>query len=132
MPKEDFVSITIKRDVYERMRKLMDNVNATLGYRRFKSVSQLLEEAFVYYEKSYELMIRFKHFNVYEDHVTIVDYEEHRLVDVFFKNGKPHCMLCNSDSCIHVKFTLRIPKVVEKLREKGYKVEDGDIVYSPP
>ena len=132
MPKEDYVSITIRREIYERVRKLMDSVNATLGYRRFRSVSQLFEEAFTSFEKSYELMVKFKHFNVCEDHVTIADYEKHRFIDVYFRNGKPHCELCDSDSCLHVKFVLRIPKVVEKLREKGYKVEDGEIIYSPP
>jgi len=114
------------------MKKLMESINQSYGYRRFKSISQLIEEAFTEFKKTHDIMEKFKHFNVYEDHVTIVDFEKRRFIDVFFRNGKPHCELCNSDSCIHVKFTLRIPKVVEKLREKGYKVEDGEIIYTPP
>lgn len=77
---------------------------------------------------------RFEHFNCYDEHVTLWDNLKKRLIDVHFRDFKPYiyCELCESSNCDHIKFVLTIPKVVETLRKKGWKIEEGKIVYVPP
>jgi hypothetical protein len=74
---------------------------------------------------------RFVHFNVYEDHVTLMDNELNRLVDVFFQHDKAYCEECQAHECDHTQFALRLPKVVSALAEKGWVIEDGKIIKGP-
>jgi len=43
MPPKGYVSISIRQDLYNRLEKLMIIYNAKAGYRRFKSMQQLIE-----------------------------------------------------------------------------------------
>jgi hypothetical protein len=65
---------------------------------------------------------RLKHFNIYEDHVTIHDRYLDRLVDVYFRNGKAYCEHCESFDCIHIEFALNIPEVREDLKKRGWTI----------
>jgi len=74
---------------------------------------------------------RFEHFNVYEDHVTVFDREKRRLVDVYFRDGRAYCEYDDAFDCDHIRFALSIPKVVEDLRKRGWRIEEGRIIQSP-
>jgi len=44
----------------------------------------------------------------------------------------PILSLCEDSDCDHTRFALSIPKVIEALKEKGWKIESGRIIYVPP
>jgi len=109
---------------------------------RAEKINRLLEDPDVYnafmealqHLKKAHLSPRFEHFNCYEDHVTLWDRKLERLVNVYF-NGKPPyvmCELCGRSDCEHVQFALSLPKVVETLRARGWRIEEGKIKYVPP
>ena len=64
---------------------------------------------------------RLEHLNMFEDHVTIKDNEQNRIVDVYFKGGRVYCSLCDSESCNHTGFALSIPEVLRILEKKGVR-----------
>jgi hypothetical protein len=64
--------------------------------------------------------------------LAIVDHVKKRIVDVYFKNGRIWCELCEKTRCEHVTYALNIPKVRKLLKEKGWIIEDGQIIYIPP
>ena len=72
-----------------------------------------------------------KHFNVYMDHVTIWDKRLQRLVDVYFRNGTVFCTHDETEDCYHVRFVFTIPKVVEMLEARGWKISEGKVVTKP-
>jgi hypothetical protein len=53
---------------------------------------------------------------------------------VYLSGRKPYiyCSLCEGPECDHTRFALSIPKVIETLKEKGWKIESGKIIYVPP
>jgi hypothetical protein len=53
---------------------------------------------------------------VYENHITIFDRTERRLVDIYFRN----CSVYREEfDCDYICFALSIPKLVEDLRKRG-------------
>ena len=78
---------------------------------------------------------RFIHFNVYEDHVSIIDNElpeAQKWVDVFFREDRPFCERCEKFDCEHVEFALSLPKVEKTLRDQGWKISpDGKTAKGP-
>lgn len=61
---------------------------------------------------------RFKHFNIYQDHITIYDNNIGGLVDVYKRGKKLICKLDNTSQCDHVKFCHTL-KEIQTLIEKG-------------
>ena len=115
-------------------------VTITLEGKILKWLNKKIEEkVFHNYQHAIEYCLlqvyseeeRFEHFNVYEDHVTIWDKLEERLVDVYFQRGKAYCQYCDAHECEHTRFALSIPKVVKALREKGWIIEDGKVIRGP-
>jgi hypothetical protein len=101
---------------------------------RFKSdvVTAAVRELLDRYSAA--LKPRFIHYNVYEDHVSIIDNEQpegKNWVDVYFQNSKAWCDLCEKHDCDHTQFALSLPEVVNVLEEKGWVVEDGKIMKGP-
>lgn len=45
MPKEGYTTVTISTEAYEKMARFIKEYNKKLGYKRFRSVAQLTEEA---------------------------------------------------------------------------------------
>lgn len=45
MPKEGFTTITIPEPVYKKVKKFIEEYNNHIGFKRFRSVSHLTEEA---------------------------------------------------------------------------------------
>jgi hypothetical protein len=104
----------------------------SLGFR-FKSdiINAALRDFLIRYGVQLETGPRFTHFNVYEDHATIMDRERNRLVDVYFRNGRAYCELDQTSHCEHIDFALTQPKIVDPLRQRGWKIEEGRIVSGP-
>lgn len=65
------------------------------------------------------------------DHVTIWDKKLQRLVDVCFRNGTVFCTHDETEDCDHVRFVFTIPKVVEMLEARGWKIAEGKVVKKP-
>jgi hypothetical protein len=61
---------------------------------------------------------RFKHFNIYQDHITIYDNNIGGLVDVYKRGKKLICKLDGTNKCDHVRFCHTL-KEVQALIEKG-------------
>lgn len=51
MPKKGFTSITISDEIYAKLQKFIDEYNKKAGFRRFRSVSHLTEEAIAQFIK---------------------------------------------------------------------------------
>lgn len=51
MPIKGYTCITMNKEVYENLKKLMKQVNEKAGYRKFRSVSHFIEEAASEYVK---------------------------------------------------------------------------------
>ncbi len=62
---------------------------------------------------------RFKHFNIYEDHVTVFDSTLGRLVDVYKRDKKLICGFDGTNKCDHVRFCYTLPAII-KLVEEGW------------
>jgi len=71
---------------------------------------------------------RFKHFNIYPDHITIFDTTIGELVDVYKRGRKLVCKLHGTSSCEHVRFYYTLDKVKALVtkgdlrKEKPFKV----------
>ena len=60
-----------------------------------------------------------EHFNVNQDHVTVIDHKRRMFADVYFREGHVYCELCEEEDCEHVKYALDLPKVQKALERKG-------------
>ena len=68
---------------------------------------------------------RFEHFNTKEDHITIIDNQIRRTIDIYPK--KPNQLWCDYDQCNdcdHVAFALTIEEVRKVLKAKGWQLPD--------
>jgi len=72
-----------------------------------------------------ELQPRFKHFNLNQDGVVVLDVENDRLIQIYFRPEGVYCESCESHDCPHIRFALSLPKVQEILRKKGWKTRAG-------
>ena len=134
MPPRKWKSVSIPEDILTRIKEIIKNY-PELGYRSVSDFIIAAIKAHPDYKLADELT-RFEHFNVYENHVTIWDKKLNRLVDVYFSEIKPPyvmCSLCERSDCEHVKFALSIPKVVEALTKRGWKIdkEEGKVLHVP-
>ncbi len=127
MPRPGWKSVSLPKDMVDKIQRIIES-NPELGY---KSVADFIVDAIRRHPDYYN--IRFEHFNVYEDHVTIFDKELKRLVDVYFSDRKPYvmCSLCEDSDCIHIRFTLSLEKVRKILKEKGFVIKDDKIIRGP-
>jgi len=130
MPTKGWTTISFPKEMVEKIKKIIKE-HPELGY---KSVSDFIIDAI---RKHPHYMDRLEHFNIYpeENRVTLWDHELKRLVDVTFGPKPPYviCELCGRSDCIHVQFVLKIPKVVQSLRERGWRINEDEskIIYVP-
>ena len=66
---------------------------------------------------------RMSHFNMYDDHVKILDNrlgKLGRIVSVYFKrDGKPYCDYCEESDCVHVQYAWELPEARKVLEGHG-------------
>jgi hypothetical protein len=69
--------------------------------------------------------MRFQHLNTKENHITIIDNQIRRTVDIYPK--EPNELWCEYDQandCDHVKYALTIEEVRKVLTKKGWELPD--------
>jgi hypothetical protein len=128
----EYRKISIKKELGDVIEEFIEK-NPRFGFR---SVAGFAEDAMRKRAEALGILSqlsrpRFIHFNVYEDHVTLMDNELNRLVDVFFQHDKAYCEECQIHECDHTQFALSLPKVEKTLREQGWIIEDGKVVKGP-
>ena len=65
---------------------------------------------------------RFKHLNMADGHVKVIDFENNRVATLQFKNpGGVHCDLCDTDHCEHIEYALEQPSILNELEKHGWK-----------
>ena len=125
MPQPGWKSISLPEEMVEEIARIIRE-RPELGYKSVSSfviaaIRRLIEET----------KPTLEHFNVYEDHVTIIDHKRRRLVNVYFRNGRIYCELCQETECPHTQYALNIPKIQEALREKGWIIKEGKVIRKP-
>jgi len=120
--------ISIKKELADKIEEFIIS-NPGFGYR---SLAEFFEDAARKRAEALGILTiskpRFEHYNLYEDHVTIMDNKENRLVDVYFRNNHAYCEYCRSFKCEHIKFIISLDDIMEKLRKFGWRAENGEIV----
>jgi hypothetical protein len=123
--------ISLQRELVDKIEEYIKNHPET-GYKSLAdfvtdAVRKRCEELKILVPISPELP-ELEHFNVYEDHVTIIDRKMRRIPSVFFRNNTIFCDVCEKKNCRHVKYALKLPKVRKALEKKGLKITpDGRI-----
>ena len=136
MPIGKYRGVTLQRELVNKIEEYIRNHPET-GY---KSIADFVTDAVR--EKCEELKIlvpispeqpELEHFNVYEDHVTIIDRKMRRIPNVFFRNNTIFCDVCETKDCRHIRYALRLPKVIRVLSEKGWVIDEdeGKIISKP-
>jgi len=115
------VTITIQGEVLEWL-------DQKIGEKTFHNYQHAVDYCLLRTYK--EEFPRFTHINVYQDHATIYDSLKKNMVDVYFTD-KPYCEECEEFDCDHVSFALTVPKVVDPLIERGWKIKDGKVLATP-
>ena len=124
MPQKGWKSVSLPEEMISEIERIIRD-HPELG---FKTVGSFVTGAVRKMIDEYGP--RLEHFNVYEDHVTIIDRSRKAIVNVYFRN-KPWCDLCEEHDCEHIRYALGIPKVIEILRKHGWIIEDGRIIKKP-
>lgn len=71
---------------------------------------------------------RFKHINMYRDHVIIMDKLINKIVTVYFKPpDKTYCDACGTGDCEHVLYALTMKKISKTLMKKGFMLSNRQI-----
>jgi len=65
---------------------------------------------------------RFKHLNMVDNNVKIIDFENNRIATLHFKNPiGVHCDLCDADNCEHIDYALKQSAILKELEKHGWK-----------
>ena len=113
---DGFISVRLREDLIRKIDEFINTDEAKeLGYHsRAGFIDKILRE---------KIRTRFEHLNVYDDHVTIIDYDLRRTLNIYFKEEGVWCEYDESEDCPHIEYVLTIPKVQEILEQKGWKKE---------
>lgn len=133
MPKAKYRGLTLQRELIDRIEEYIK----THPERGYKSLADFVTEAVRKRCEELKILVPkpepppLEHFNINEDHVTVIDHRARMLADVYFKGNRVFCELCKAENCEHVKYALDIPKVQQLLRKKGWIIEEGEITQKP-
>jgi len=134
MPIDRFRGLSLQRELLDKIEEYINNHPET-GY---KSLADFVTDAVR--EKCIELKIlvptspklpTLEHFNVNQDHVTVIDRAKKIFADVYFRNKRVFCQSCTSENCEHVEYALNLPKIQKILSKKGWAIEEGKIIKKP-
>ena len=131
MPVDRYRGVSLSRELVDRIEEFINN-HPERGY---KSLADFVTEAVRKRCEELNILVpispeqpELEHFNVYEDHVTVIDHKNRRIANVFFRNKTVFCDVCEEKNCEHVKYALKLPRVWKALEKKGLKVTpDGRI-----
>jgi hypothetical protein len=134
MPVDKYRGVSLQRELVDKIEEYIKTHPET-GY---KSLADFITDALR--EKCIELNILvptaaeppdLEHFNVFEDHVTVIDRKRRVFADVYFRNNHVYCELCDEENCEHVNYALQLSKVQRLLSEKGWVIEEGKVIRKP-
>lgn len=127
----DYVNIKVPTSLADLVDQIIEK--QIRGFRsRGEFVIVAVREKLEEFEEELNFQPRFMHFHIDDNHVTIMDNQQNTLVGVNFRSDKASCDYCAGHNCEHINFALSIPKVQKGLRERGWIIEHGKIVRSPP
>ena len=130
MPADRYRGISLQRELVDRIEDYIKN-HPEAGY---KSLADFVTDALR--KRCEELKIlgprpeppALEHFNVNQDHVTVIDHKRRMFADVYFRNDRIYCELCEEEDCEHVKYALSLSKVQKTLERKGWRIEEGKTI----
>ena len=134
MPVDKYRGVSLSRELVDKIEEYV-KAHPETGYKSLAdfitdAVRKRCEELKILVPTPLELPA-LEHFNVFEDHVTVIDRKKRRIVDVYFRNNHVYCELCEKEKCEHVDYALKLPKVQKTLREKGWIIQEGKIIQKP-
>lgn len=125
MPIDKYRGVSLQRELMDKIEEYIKN-HPERGY---KSLADFVTDAVRKRCEELKILVptppeqpELEHFNVYKDHVTIIDRKMRRIPNVFFRNNTIFCDVCEEKNCEHVKYALKLPKVQEVLKKMGLKV----------
>ena len=134
MPIDRYRGISLQRELVDRIEEFIKN-HPERGY---KSLADFVTEAVRKRCEELKILVptppeppALEHFNINEDHVTVIDRKRRMFADVYFRNNNVYCELCGTKNCEHIEYVLNLPKVKEILRRKGWIIEGGEIIEKP-
>ena len=131
MPMDRYRGISLQRELVDKIEEFIKD-HPERGYKSLadfvtEAVRKRCEELKILVPTPPELP-ELEHFNVYQDHVTVIDHKRRRIANVFFRNNTVFCDVCETKSCRHIKYAINLPKVQKVLEKKGLTVKpDGRI-----
>jgi Arc/MetJ-type ribon-helix-helix transcriptional regulator len=120
---DDYTTIRIPKELSGEMEKL-------IGKKGFRSKAEIVKEALrrlLEHYKEVEVLPRLEKINSNYEGVKILDREQHRVADIFFKPDGIWCDLCKSETCEHIDFAFAqsdIQTIIRKRRKEGWKLPE--------
>lgn len=103
--------------IFKEIDNYMSENKESLEKNHIKKMTDMMEEIWNHYKECKKIN-QLKHFNVYDDHVTIIDEKvPNKLVDVYNRNGKLICEWCKSENCEHIDFSYGIKEVQKAVKD---------------
>ena len=122
MPEKGWVNVGIPEEIAEIIDKVIDNHKTGARSRAdlvLEATKRLLRELGEYPPKP-----RFEHYNIYDDHATVIDNQTGEWINVYFRDNKLGCDFCKKSDCEHIRFLLDEDDFRRRLGEKGFKLPE--------
>ncbi|HKZ93957.1 MAG TPA: hypothetical protein VJ249_05185 [Candidatus Bathyarchaeia archaeon] len=112
MPLDRYRSISLQRELVDKIEDCVKNHPET-GYNSLadfvtNAVRKRCEELQILTPNPPQLPT-LEHFNINQDHVTVIDRARKIFADVYFRNSRVLCEACESENCEHVEYALGLP-----------------------
>ena len=136
MPVDRHRGVSLQRQLVDRIEEYIQN-HPERGY---KSIADFVTDAVRKRCEELKILVptppelpELEHFNVYEDHVTVIDHKNRKIANVYFRNNNVFCDVCETKNCRHIEYVLKLPKVVGILSQKGWVIDEdkGKILRTP-
>lgn len=134
MPTDKYRGVTLQRELIDKIEEYIKNYPET-GY---KSIADFVTDAVRKRCEELKILVpippelpALEHFNVNQDHVTVIDRRRRMFADVYFRNNHVYCELCKEENCEHIEYALNLPKIQTILSKKGWRIEEGKIIEKP-
>jgi hypothetical protein len=135
MPIGKYRQVSLSRELVDRIEEYIK----THPERGYKSLADFVTDAVRKRCEELKILVptppeppALEHFNVNQDHVTIIDRRRRMFADVYFRNNHVYCELCGEENCEHVRYALNLPKVQKALERKGWVIGEGGKIIRKP
>ena len=134
MPIDKYRGISLQRELVDKIEEYVKTHPET-GY---KSTADFVTDSVRKRCEELKILIpmpaeppRLEHYNLNQDHVTIIDRAQKAFADVYFRNNHVYCEYCASENCEHIEYAVNLPKIQAILSKKGWVIEEGKIIRKP-